>query len=100
MYIQNLCFRETGAPKRGFGSVLPRHHPDYNKHYLESTHRSDYTPPDKDYVPVPVGIIKAYEGAPIHLLLVLFITKTCRCNIQRYFSAVNMENFIGKLFMF
>lgn len=45
--------RETGAPKRGFGSVLPRHHPDYNKHYLESTHRSDFTPPDKDYVPVP-----------------------------------------------
>lgn len=45
--------REIGAPSRGFGSVLPRHHKDYNKHYLESTHRSDYTPPDKDYVPVP-----------------------------------------------
>ena len=51
-----FIYRETGAPKQGYGSVLPRHNPDHNKHYLESTHRSDYTPPDKDYEPVPVSM--------------------------------------------
>ncbi|WAR23426.1 CI135-like protein [Mya arenaria] len=42
-----------GAPKHGFGSVLPRHNPDYNKHYLDTTHRSDFKPPNPNYVPVP-----------------------------------------------
>lgn len=45
--------REIGAPKHGYGSVLPRHNPDYNKHYLDSTHRSDFKPPNPNYVPVP-----------------------------------------------
>ena len=26
------------------------------------------------------------------------ITKTCPCNIKRFFSAVKIENFIGKVF--
>ena len=28
------------------------------------------------------------------------ITKTCLCNIQRFFSALKIENFIGKFFYF
>ena len=49
--------RETGAPKHGYGSVLPRHNPDYNKHYLDSTHRADFKPPNPNYVPVPVSLV-------------------------------------------
>lgn len=45
--------RDVGAPKRGYGSVLPLHNPDYNKFHLETTHRADFTPPNKDYKPVP-----------------------------------------------
>ncbi|KAL5020941.1 hypothetical protein ScPMuIL_000096 [Solemya velum] len=45
--------RDVGAPKRGYGSVLPRHHPDYNKHHLETTHIADFTPPNPDYEPAP-----------------------------------------------
>ncbi|KAL3867642.1 hypothetical protein ACJMK2_040516 [Sinanodonta woodiana] len=45
--------RDTSTPKHGFGSVLPRHNPEYNKYYLETTHKADYKPPDADYVPVP-----------------------------------------------
>ena len=32
--------------------------------------------------------------------LFINISKTCPCNIQRYFSAVKIENFIGKLLIF
>lgn len=49
-------FRETETPQRGFGSVLPRHNPDYNKFHLESTHKADFTPPDPNYIPVPVSM--------------------------------------------
>lgn len=51
-----VLFREIGAPKYGYGSVLPRHNPDYNKHYLDSTHRADFKPPNPNYVPVPVSL--------------------------------------------
>ncbi|KAK7489500.1 hypothetical protein BaRGS_00019299 [Batillaria attramentaria] len=37
--------RDTGDPERGYGAVLPRHHPDFDKFYLETTHRADFTPP-------------------------------------------------------
>ena len=30
----------------------------------------------------------------------VFITKTCPCNIQRFFSAVKIENFIRKMLIF
>lgn len=50
-------FRDTETPKNGHGSVLPRHNPDYNKFHLETTHKADFTPPNPDYVPVPVGYI-------------------------------------------
>lgn len=50
-----ICYRDLGTPQRGFGSVLPRHNPDYNKFHLESTHRADFTPPDPEYTPVPVS---------------------------------------------
>lgn len=50
-----MLYRDLGTPQRGFGSVLPRHNPDYNKFHLESTHRADYTPPDPEYTPVPVS---------------------------------------------
>ena len=33
-------------------------------------------------------------------LLVVFITKTCPCNIQRFFSAVKLENFMRKNVIF
>ncbi|KAK6179095.1 hypothetical protein SNE40_011530 [Patella caerulea] len=42
--------RELGSPQSGYGSVLPRHHPDHNRYYLESTHAADYKPP-YPYVP-------------------------------------------------
>ncbi|XP_033737481.1 protein C9orf135-like [Pecten maximus] len=45
--------RDVGYPKRGYGSVLPRHNPDYNKHHLETTHRADYKLPNPDYQTVP-----------------------------------------------
>ncbi|XP_013398605.1 protein C9orf135 [Lingula anatina] len=44
--------RDTGHPQRGFGSVLPRHHPEYNKHHLETTYGADYFPP-YTYTPAP-----------------------------------------------
>ncbi|XP_074643707.1 cilia- and flagella-associated protein 95-like [Tubulanus polymorphus] len=37
--------RDTGAPKNGYGSVLPCHNPDHDKQHLETTHRADYIPP-------------------------------------------------------
>lgn len=37
--------RETGSPKKGYGAVLPRHHPEHNKCHFETTHGSDYKPP-------------------------------------------------------
>ncbi|XP_039273847.1 cilia- and flagella-associated protein 95-like [Styela clava] len=44
--------RELDAPSRGFGAVLPRHHPDYDKLHLETTHKADFTPP-YPYDPAP-----------------------------------------------
>lgn len=44
--------RDTGKPQRGCGAVLPRHHPEYNKHHLETTHGADYVPP-YPYTPAP-----------------------------------------------
>ncbi|KAL8590462.1 hypothetical protein ACOMHN_011675 [Nucella lapillus] len=44
--------RDTGDPKEGYGSVLPGHHPEYNKHYLETTHNADFKPPFP-YEPAP-----------------------------------------------
>ncbi|ESO94907.1 hypothetical protein LOTGIDRAFT_144812 [Lottia gigantea] len=44
--VSNLKIdRDIGSPNKGYGSVLPRHDPDHNKYYLESTHRADFTPP-------------------------------------------------------
>lgn len=37
--------RDTGAPERGFGSVLPQHPPDHNKWYLDTTYEVDYKAP-------------------------------------------------------
>lgn len=37
--------RDTGAPERGFGSVLPQHPPDHGKRYLDTTYRVDYESP-------------------------------------------------------
>ncbi|KAJ7385750.1 hypothetical protein OS493_013783 [Desmophyllum pertusum] len=37
--------RDTGAPERGFGSVLPRHPPDHGKRYLDTTYGVDYDSP-------------------------------------------------------
>lgn len=54
LYI--YIIRETETPQKGFGSVLPRHNPDYNKFHLESTHKADFTPPDPNYIPVPVSM--------------------------------------------
>ncbi|KAK3090912.1 hypothetical protein FSP39_015675 [Pinctada imbricata] len=45
--------RDLGTPQRGFGAVLPRHNPEYNRFHLETTHRADFTPPDPDFKPVP-----------------------------------------------
>ena len=47
-------YRDTGHPKRGFGAVLPRHHPEHDKQHMETTNRADYKPP-YPYVPVPVS---------------------------------------------
>ncbi|XP_072045951.1 cilia- and flagella-associated protein 95-like [Amphiura filiformis] len=44
--------RDTGHPKRGFGAVLPRHHPEHDKQHMETTNRADYKPPFP-YTPVP-----------------------------------------------
>ncbi|XP_066274683.1 cilia- and flagella-associated protein 95-like [Branchiostoma lanceolatum] len=44
--------RDTGAPTTGFGAVLPRHHSDYGKRHLETTHRADYKAP-YPYTPAP-----------------------------------------------
>ena len=32
--------------------------------------------------------------------LFMIITKTCKCNMQGNFSALNIENFIGKILIF
>ncbi|XP_046584545.1 LOW QUALITY PROTEIN: protein C9orf135-like [Haliotis rubra] len=44
--------RDTGAPKEGFGSVLPLHDPDHNKMYMETTHKADFGAP-YPYEPAP-----------------------------------------------
>ncbi|KAK7100838.1 cilia- and flagella-associated protein 95-like [Littorina saxatilis] len=44
--------RDTGDPKEGYTSVLPRHNKDYNKYYLETTHRSDFKAP-YPFIPEP-----------------------------------------------
>ena len=45
MPLYLLFHRDTGAPPKGFGAVLPRHHADHNKVHLETTHRADYKVP-------------------------------------------------------
>nr|CAB3227249.1 uncharacterized protein C9orf135-like [Phallusia mammillata] len=42
----------SSAPSRGFGSVLPRHHPDHDKLHLETTHKADFTAP-YPFTPAP-----------------------------------------------
>ncbi|XP_031571011.1 protein C9orf135-like [Actinia tenebrosa] len=37
--------RDTGAPDRGFGSVLPRHNAEHGKRYLDTTYVVDYVAP-------------------------------------------------------
>jgi len=37
--------RETGKPKRGYGSVLPRHTLEQGTRHLNTTHRIDYQYP-------------------------------------------------------
>ena len=37
--------RDTGRPERGYGSVLPRHHPDYRKWYMTTCHMTDFQYP-------------------------------------------------------
>ena len=44
-YFVTLFRRDTGRPKRGYGAVLPRHNPDYNKAHYETTHLADYKAP-------------------------------------------------------
>lgn len=58
--------RDTGDPKTGFGSVLPRHDPDKFKFYDESTYVADYKS-HFDYVPAKVSTTKE------QLLLISFV---------------------------
>ncbi|EDO38748.1 predicted protein [Nematostella vectensis] len=44
-YYNTNFNRDTGAPDRGFGSVLPRHPPNHDKRYLDTTYKVDYTSP-------------------------------------------------------
>ncbi|XP_062506808.1 cilia- and flagella-associated protein 95-like [Corticium candelabrum] len=37
--------RKTDGPERGYGSVMPRHHPDHNKRRSDTTHKIDYKNP-------------------------------------------------------
>lgn len=37
--------RDTGRPKSGYNAVLPSHHPEHDKAFFDTTHRSDYKPP-------------------------------------------------------
>jgi hypothetical protein len=39
------CERDTEAPKRGYGSVLPRHRDDHLARDLNTTHKMDYKYP-------------------------------------------------------
>ena len=52
----SVC-RDTGDPKEGHLSVLPHHHPEYNKYYLETTHAADFKPP-YHYEPAPVSCMQ------------------------------------------
>lgn len=36
--------RDTNTPNRGYGSVLPRHNPDFDKRHLDTTYKTDYVP--------------------------------------------------------
>lgn len=95
-----ICYRDLGTPQRGFGSVLPRHNPDYNKFHLESTHRADFTPPDPEYTPVPVSghhhiiclciylpelktlVLGIHQKISISLTLHIFSLKSVRFNLD------------------
>lgn len=37
--------RDTGSPEKGYGAVLPGHHPEWNKVRFDTTHRVDYGAP-------------------------------------------------------
>ncbi|XP_041359032.1 protein C9orf135-like isoform X2 [Gigantopelta aegis] len=60
--------RDIGTPKKGYGSILPHHHPDHNKMYLETTHRTDFKPP-YPYTPK--------EDKPVELPDHTFANKKC-----------------------
>ena len=40
------------------------------------------------------------EKIAMYLFVTASITKTCPCNIQRFFSVVKIENFIRKILIF
>ena len=39
-------------------------------------------------------------GGDSNLKVLYYITKTCPCNIQRFFSVVKIENFVGNFLIF
>jgi hypothetical protein len=49
--------RETGAPERGFGSVVPRHHPDHGKMRLDTTNKVDFKSPWPGWSPSKVVLV-------------------------------------------
>ncbi|VDI61035.1 Hypothetical predicted protein [Mytilus galloprovincialis] len=69
--------RETETPQKGFGSVLPRHNPDYNKFHLESTHKADFTPPDPNYIPVPEKLPDFPDQSAAYRKCLSQFTDTC-----------------------
>jgi hypothetical protein len=73
MTLLILHFRDLGTPQRGFGSVLPRHNPEYNKMHLETTHKADYQPPDPEYSPVPVSKFISLRFIPMSFGYIRFV---------------------------
>ncbi|CAK8672261.1 unnamed protein product [Clavelina lepadiformis] len=50
------------APARGFGAVLPRHHPDHDKLHLETTQRADFTAP-YPFTPAPEKLLEFQDNS-------------------------------------
>jgi len=40
-----LFHRDTGKPEKGYGSVLPHHHPDHDAFRSKTTYNHDYCAP-------------------------------------------------------
>ncbi|KAJ1206911.1 hypothetical protein NDU88_002304 [Pleurodeles waltl] len=77
--------RETCRPERGYGAVLPRHHPDHRKMYLKTTYNDAYVPPCR-YIPTLLDRGVSAPPAAHKICHSQFVDTACckRCGINTW----------------